>query len=212
MLCTPKEFCQDLIRRSSSIEMYSEHLPESCAACIAKGYYKEMTDRDGKPFTSFKQFCEYTLPHGMELRWDVLMKISERTPYREIILAQEVLDEPLAQNGEIGNGRIESSSGITIATKVQNTASYILRRLARDGAEDASKAELFKQVTKGTISAHKAALEAGYRTKKTPLEQVKTMGAKLPKNELAELLEFLLGQAPEAFTFLLKRIKIKGAK
>lgn len=139
MLCTPKEFCQDLIRRSSSIEMYSEHLPESCAACIAKGYYKEMTDRDGKPFTSFKQFCEYTLPHGMELRWDVLMKISERTPYREIILAQEVLDEPLAQNGEIGNGRIESSSGITIATKVQNTASYILRRLARDGAEDASR-------------------------------------------------------------------------
>ena len=210
MLCTPKEFCKDLIRRSHNIEMYSEHLPESCAACIAKGYYKEMTDRDGKPFTSFKQFCEYTLPHGMELRWDVLMKISERTPYREIILAQEVIDEPLAQNG----GERKPSEQIDNIKLNQGgtSPSYIMRRLARDGAEDASKAELFKQVTKGTISAHKAALEAGYRTKKTPLEQVKTMGAKLPKNELAELLEFLLGQAPEAFTFLLKRIKIKGAK
>jgi len=191
MICTPKEFCQDLIRRSLNIERYSEHLPESCAACITKGYYKEMTDRDGKPFTSFKQFCEYTLPHGMELRWDVLMKISERTPYREIILAQEVLDEPLAQNGEIGNGRIESSFRITKPTKAQDTASYILRRLARDGAEDASKAELFKQVTKGTISAHKAALEAGYRTKKTPLEQAKMIITKLTWDDMEAVLEFL---------------------
>ena len=191
MICTPKEFCQDLIRRSLNIERYSEHLPESCAACITKGYYKEMTDRDGKPFTSFKQFCEYTLPHGMELRWDVLMKISERTPHREIILAQEVLDEPLAQNGEIGNGRIESSFRITKPTKAQDTASYILRRLARDGAEDASKAELFKQVTKGTISAHKAALEAGYRTKKTPLEQAKMIITKLTWDDMEAVLEFL---------------------
>ena len=191
MICTPKEFCQDLIRRSSSIEMYSEHLPESCAACIVKGYYKEMTDRDGKPFTSFKQFCEYTLPHGMELRWDVLMKISERTPYREIILAQEVLDEPLAQNGEIGNGRAESRCCNTTATNLRGTASYTMRRLARDGAEDASKAELFKQVTKGTISAHKAALEAGYRTKKTPLEQAKMIITKLTWDDMEAVLEFL---------------------
>ena len=191
MICTPKEFCQDLIRRSSSIEMYSEHLPESCAACIAKGYYKEMTDRDGRPFTSFKQFCEYTLPHGMELRWDVLMKISERTPYREIILAQEVLDEPLAEHGQIGNGRDESRVSVTNSTLALGGSSYILRRLARDGAEDASKAELFKQVTKGTISAHKAALEAGYRTKKTPLEQAKMIITKLTWDDMEVVLEFL---------------------
>jgi len=171
--------------------MYSEHLPESCAACITKGYYKEMTDRDGKPFTSFKQFCEYTLPHGMELRWDVLMKISERTPHREIILAQEVLDEPLAEQGEIGKGRANDRVRNTNSNKVQDTVSYILRRLARDGAEDASKAELFKQVTKGTISAHKAALEAGYRTKKTPLEQAKMIITKLTWDDMEAVLEFL---------------------
>lgn len=189
MLCTPKEFCQDLIRRSLNIERYSEHLPESCAACITKGYYKEMTDRDGKPFTSFKQFCEYTLPHGMELRWDVLMKISERTPYREIILAQEVLDEPLAEHG--GERKGDEQDGNAILGNVTNTATYILRRLARDGAEDASKAELFKQVTKGTISAHKAALEAGYRTKKTPLEQAKMIITKLTWDDMEAVLEFL---------------------
>jgi hypothetical protein len=212
MIYTPKEFCQSLIRDALKIETTFEHLPKSCADCIINGYYKEMTDRDGKPFTSFKQFCEYTLPHGMELRWDVLMKISERTKYREIILAQEVLDEPLAEQGRPEGKRINVDNIKFNLNQGGTSPSYILRRLARDGAEDASKAELFKQVTKGTISAHKAALEAGYRTKKTPLEQAKMMVAKLPKNELAELVEFLVDQAGEGFTVLLKRIKVEGAK
>ena len=194
MIFSPKEFCENLIRKALNIEMMAEHLPESCAACITNGYYKEMLDHDKKPFTSFKQFCEYRLPYGMALRWDVLMKISEKTKYREIILAQEVLDEPLAEHGEIGNGRDESRDGITNSTSVPNTASYILRRLARDGAEDASKAELFKQVTKGTISAHKAALEAGYRTKKTPLETVKTIIARLETEDVKAVLEYLKEQ------------------
>ena len=193
MIYSPKEFCQSLIRDALKIETTFEHLPKSCAVCITNGYYKEMTDRDGKPFTSFKQFCEHRLPHGMELRWDVLMKISERTPYREIILAQEVLDEPLAEHGEIGNGRDESRVDVIKSTPTQGgtSPSYILRRLARDGAEDASKAELFKQVTKGTISAHKAALEAGYRTKKTPLEQAKMIITKLTWDDMEAVLEFL---------------------
>lgn len=194
MIFSPKEFCENLIRKALNIEMMAEHLPESCAACITNGYYKEMLDHDKKPFTSFKQFCEYRLPYGMALRWDVLMKISEKTKYREIILAQEVLDEPLAEHGEIGNGRDDSRDGITNSTNVPNTASYILRRLARDGAEDASKAELFKQVTKGTISAHKAALEAGYRTKKTPLETVKTIIARLETDDVKAVFEYLKEQ------------------
>jgi hypothetical protein len=127
----------------------------------------------------------------MELRWDVLMKISERTPYREIILAQEVLDEPLAEQGRPEGERIKGDNITFDSTPRGTSPSYILRRLARDGAEDASKAELFKQVTKGTISAHKAALEAGYRTKKTPLEQVKTIITKLTWDDMEAVLEFL---------------------
>lgn len=184
MIYTPKEFCESLIRDALKIETTFEHLPESCAACIINGYYKEMLDYDKKPFTSFKQFCEYRLPYGMALEWSVLLKISEKTKYREIILAQEVIDEPLAKNGEIGNGRNESSFRITKPTKAQDTASYILRRLARDGQNEPDKAELFKQVTKGEISAHKAALVAGYRTKKTPLEQVKKIIDKLTLKDL----------------------------
>lgn len=194
MIFSPKEFCENLIRKALNIEMMAEHLPESCAACITNGYYKEMLDHDKKPFTSFKQFCEYRLPYGMALRWDVLMKISEKTKYREIILAQEVLDEPLAEHGEIGNGRDESRGCDTTSTLALRGSSYILRRLARDGAEDASKAELFKQVTKGTISAHKAALEAGYRTKKTPLEMVKTIIARLETEDVKAVLKYLKEQ------------------
>lgn len=182
MIYTPKEFCENLIRKALNIEMMAEHLPESCAACIVNGYYKEMVDHDKKPFTSFKQFCEYRLPYGMALKWDVLLKLSENTKYREIILAQEVIDEPLAQHG---GDRKEEEQADNISLKQHGTSpSYILRRLARDGAEDASKAELFKQVTKGEISAHKAALVAGYRTKKTPLEQVKKIIDKLTLKDL----------------------------
>lgn len=192
MIFSPKEFCENLIRKALNIEMMAEHLPESCAACITNGYYKEMLDHDKKPFTSFKQFCEYRLPYGMALRWDVLMKISEKTKYREIILAQEVLDEPLAQNG--GERKPSEQSCNATLPSLRGTASYTMRRLARDGAEDASKAELFKQVTKGTISAHKAALEAGYRTKKTPLETVKTIIARLETEDVKAVLEYLKEQ------------------
>lgn len=192
MIYSPKEFCESLIRDAVKIETTFEHLPKSCADCIANGYYKEMLDHDKTPFISFKQFCEYRLPYGMALKWDVLLKISEKTKYREIILAQEVIDEPLAQHG---GDRKEEEQGdnVTLVTR-GNSQSYVLRRLARDGAEDASKAELFKQVTKGAISAHKAALEAGYRTKKTPLETVKTIIARLETEDVEAIFEYLKEQ------------------
>lgn len=192
MIYTPKEFCESLIRDALNIETTFEHLPKSCADCIINGYYKEMLDYDKKPFKSFKQFCEYRLPYGMALEWSVLLKISEKTKYREIILAQEVIDEPLAQHG---GERKEEGQGdnVTLATR-GNSQSYVLRRLARDGQNEPNKAELFKQVTKGEISAHKAALVAGYRTKKTPLEQVKSIIERLKPQELQEALEFLKQQ------------------
>lgn len=182
MIYSPKEFCESLIRDALKIETTFEHLPKSCADCITNGYYKEMLDYDKNPFTSFKQFCEYRLPYGMALKWDVLTKISEKTKYREIILAQEVRDEPLAKHG--GERKEEEQGCITTLPNLRGTAAYTMRRLARDGENDEGKAELFKQVTKGTISAHKAALEAGYRTKKTPLEQVKTIIGKLTPKDL----------------------------
>lgn len=192
MIYSPKEFCESLIRDAVKIETTFEHLPKSCADCIANGYYKEMLDHDKTPFISFKQFCEYRLPYGMALKWDVLLKISEKTKYREIILAQEVIDEPLAEQGR-PEGKSDKGCNATFSN-LRGTASYILRRLARDGAEDASKAELFKQVTKGTISAHKAALEAGYRTKKTPLETVKTIIARLETVDVEAIFEYLKEQ------------------
>jgi hypothetical protein len=50
--------------------------------------------------------------------------------------AKEVLDEPLAEHG--GERKGDEQDGNAILGNVTNTATYILRRLARDGAEDAS--------------------------------------------------------------------------
>lgn len=189
MIFTPKEFCESLIRDALKIETTFEHLPKSCADCITNGYYKEMLDYDKKPFTSFKQFCEYRLPYGMALEWSVLLKISEKTKYREIILAQEVIDEPLKEQGRPEGERNNVDAVKFNSTQGGNSHSYILRRLARDGQNEPDKAELFKQVTKGEISAHKAALVAGYRTKKTPLESAKKALRTLTDDEFEMLYE-----------------------
>lgn len=147
-----------------------------------------MLDYDKKPFRSFKQFCEYRLPYGMALEWSVLLKISEKTKYREIILAQEVIDEPLKEQGR-PEGENKPDNVSFNSSKYGNSQSYLLRRLARDGQNEPDKAELFKQVTKGEIFAHKAALVAGYRTKKTPLESAKKALQTLTDDEFEMLYE-----------------------
>lgn len=62
-----------------------------------------------------------------------------------------MIDEPLKEQGRPEGERNNVDAVKFNSTQGGNSHSYILRRLARDGAEDASKAELFKQVTKGNI-------------------------------------------------------------
>lgn len=69
-------------------------------------------------------------------------------------LAQEVIDEPLAQHGEIGNGRDESRFDAVKATPTQggNSQSYLLRRLARDGAAEAKVRMVRKPVDSAPVN------------------------------------------------------------
>lgn len=64
---------------------------------------------------------------------------------------------PLAQHGEIGNGRAEQSRGDNVtSTERGNGQSYLLRRLARDAPE------ILERVKAGEFrSARAAAIEAG---------------------------------------------------
>ena len=62
----------------------------------------------------------------------------------------EAREKPLAEHGEIGNGRKEESRGDNITSTSRGTAtSYTLRRLARDGRED-----LLSQIEAGELSVN----------------------------------------------------------
>ena len=61
---------------------------------------------------------------------------------------------------------------------------YTLRRLARAGRND-----LLGRIESGELSANKAAIEAGFRRKPTPLEQVMKLLDKLDPGELRQIVE-----------------------
>jgi len=61
---------------------------------------------------------------------------------------------------------------ITISHERGTSRAYTLSRLKRD------RPDLFALVTAGTLSAHRAAITAGFRTEKTPIEHVEHWWAK----------------------------------
>jgi hypothetical protein len=78
---------------------------------------------------------------------------------------QEARAKPLADVGEIGNGRKDESRVDNInPTKGGTGTDYTLRRLARDAPEMLDKIEA------GELSVNAAAIQAGIRKKPTPEE------------------------------------------
>jgi hypothetical protein len=74
--------------------------------------------------------------------------------------------KPLAEHGEIGNGRKDESRGDNVTSTVErgNATDYTLRRLARDCPEMLDKIEA------GELSVNAAAIKAGIRKKPSPAE------------------------------------------
>jgi hypothetical protein len=103
--------------------------------------------------------------------------------------------QPLAQHGEIGNGRADESRGDDgTSTRGSNSQAYLLRRLARDAPEilDRVKAGEFK-------SARAAAIEAGIikpvptvRLVDDPARVAKMIQKHWRKDQITNLIEALL--------------------
>jgi hypothetical protein len=126
------------------------------------------------------------LIQGVKATSDTVTKADEL-----VAAAKAAAAQPLARNGEIGNGR-ESRVGVTKAT-MGNTGEYFLRRIARDRPElldDIGKNKRLK-------SARAAAIEAGIITPfpslqlKDPSPTAQKLLAKKGKEWCLELLEEL---------------------
>lgn len=83
--------------------------------------------------------------------------------------------------GKHGGARIKSEQGDNITLDRGTSANYTLARLDRDHPE------LAERVRDGKLSANAAAIEAGFRRKPTPFEQIERLIPRLTDDERRQI-------------------------
>jgi hypothetical protein len=142
---------------------------------ITEEQWKHCSDRQGNPFTSFEAFVKHELWEGLGSSLDEL-----RVFCRKNDDAREAIDRAVGAapaHGEIGNGRSVSSRVDNVNSKGGNNPVYALKRLKRD------RPDLADKVVRGELSAHAAAIQAGFRKKLTPFEAIQKLLPKLTDDE-----------------------------
>jgi len=116
--------------------------------------WADRKDRNGQPFRSFEAFATHILWQGLESSIADLLLYCRRHPDVAELIRREVgaAAEHGANQHTVGVDVINSSCG-----GGGTSATYALRRLKRD------RPELAEKVVAGKLSAHAAAIEAGFR-------------------------------------------------
>jgi len=152
-------------------------VPMTLANVINERQWADQPDQDGNPFTSFEKFVTHKLWWGLESTIDDLRAFCRKRPDVVRLILAEV-DQLPAHGGERKDA---SEQGDIVTLDRGNAATYTLKRLKRDAPE------LFQQVVDGHLSANAAAIEAGFRKKLTPFEQIEKLIPKLTDAERSEL-------------------------
>lgn len=113
--------------------------------------WADRRDRNGQPFRSFEAFATHILWQGLESSIADLLLYCRKHPKVAELIRREV--GAVAEHGT--NQHTEGGSVTTSSD--DRGATYALRRLKRDHPELAEK------VVAGKLSAHAAAIEAGFR-------------------------------------------------
>lgn len=138
-------------------------------------------DRWGKPFESFEAFATHILWEGLETSIEDLELYCRKQPDVLQMLRAEIgaLGEPGGDHGNQHTGGKRQGDNVT--TVRGNNPTYALRRLKRD------RPDLADKVVRGELSAHAAALEAGFCRKPTPLEEWKRIWKRASPAEREEM-------------------------
>lgn len=143
-------------------------------------------------FTTFEEFVEARPPEGLGTTLDRLEKICKDTPAESLLKGQ--IKQAGKQAPPKGNSNaVKNKDGITmlVSNITDNTANYKLARLKRD---DPALAE---RVISGELSAHAAAVEAGFANPKVSINlrdlnsAARTICRKLDRDEVLELIDWL---------------------
>ncbi len=130
-----------------------------------KGRNKGPKD-DGAAFTSFREFVEYPLWHGLECPWSRLVLYCEHDEECRALLLGQVGEQPTRSDAGAKGGRGNKATDNISSFKHGTDPTYTLARLKRDAPD------LAKMVIDGDISANAAAIQAGFRkpTKTIPID------------------------------------------
>lgn len=182
----PRDWVNEAQRRLGEGEAsLTDVLPGIIAKILRDGLWRDRMTKDGRPFTSFREFCEYKLWWGLECPYERMRQYCDHHDEARRLLAEDV--PPLAEHGQIGNGRRRDNVTSTDDEPRGNSATYTLRRLKRDNPELAEK------VIKGEMTAHAAAIAAGIRKQKSALDNLMHWWSKADDRERSEFTRWLHG-------------------
>jgi hypothetical protein len=118
----------------------------------------------GHEFKTFRQFVEDETSGGLRVKYNVLMDYCKHDTECTRLLKE--LEPELAKQGGDGSNQYskkENSKGSN-TTLADRGSTYTLRRLKRD------RPDLAQKVIGGDLSAHAAAIEAGFRKRMVQVE------------------------------------------
>lgn len=91
--------------------------------------WKQLTDKDGRPFPSYERFCCAEPPYGLGYSVaDIEAIVGERRKREARELAADPKVKPLVEQGKRGKKRVDNVK----SSQGGNDASYLVRRLKRD--------------------------------------------------------------------------------
>jgi hypothetical protein len=173
--------------------------------------WRQLADDAGEPFQSWEDYLQYPEPNGLGMPPASAKLVMEELDDSRLlgdVLGQHGGDRGMQHDehgrfinleeaiklGRHSGDRDQSPQGdnVTLAQR-GNSRAYILARLDRDGLTD-----LAAKVRAGAMSANAAAIEAGWREKPTPLQQIRRLLLALTSDELQSLLRELQEKCREA--------------
>lgn len=96
-----------------------DSVPALIGKIIRDGIWREQRDRDGKPFETFAQFCEYKLWYGLETKVDDLADFCKRVPEVSQLLQRELL----GANGKTVR-QVAEETGLSKSAVHEKTSAY----------------------------------------------------------------------------------------
>lgn len=176
---------------------------EILEAIVEARAWEFLTDTNGEPVGTLRRLVAEPPPVGAGMPADKVLRLLEvehryehankdwqdRMAALRDAVRRELGAEPLAQHG--GDRRSERGQGDNITLKRGDDPSYKLARLQRD------RPDLADKVLDGELSAHAAAVEAGFANPKVAINlrnlesAANTICRKLDRDEVLELIDWL---------------------